>query len=196
MAARSQPPDVWRAATPSAQWHAPRLRLWRRRCPAATDRASACKCRGVAGWGGGRHVAKVLTRQVHHLVVVDAARRGQHHAGGCVVRLDVACDVVGGDGVDVLDRAEDGARERRAHDDVALPVNGILRLRAGRGTLGLQVVKDGPGQEARGGISARTSVHLRSRHRRAVLTGANVEFSRMSESSSMAFGTSCFMTLA
>jgi len=46
--------------------------------------------------------------------VVDVTSSSDNHAGSNIVSLDVAVDVLLGDGLDVLLRTEDGARERRA----------------------------------------------------------------------------------
>ena len=66
---------------------------------------------------GGRlrgHLAKEVARELDQLIVVHRARGGHHHARRSVVGGDVGLDVVGGDGLDVRLRPEDGARERRA----------------------------------------------------------------------------------
>ena len=59
----------------------------------------------------GGHVGEVLLGELDELVVRDAAGADEDHAVRCVVRLDVVGQLVAGDGLDVLFRAEDGAAE-------------------------------------------------------------------------------------
>eukprot|EP00967_Tisochrysis_lutea_P120281 scaffold197086_cov36-Tisochrysis_lutea.AAC.2 len=121
-------PEFLASYVPRSDWHSMRCEVGRRHILLEIAHVSATEERGlvfkcVAGRCHRRHIAEVLAGQIDHLIVVNATRGGQHHPRSGVVRLDVSGDIIRRDGVDVLHRAQDRARERRAHiGDLVQPI--------------------------------------------------------------------------
>ena len=74
--------------------------------------------------------AKVLLSELAEFSMVDSTSAGKHHAGSLVVGLNIVDQVVPGDRLDILGRAQDGSAKRSAlvGDCVKMVENNLLQV--------------------------------------------------------------------